>query len=94
MKGAMGGSEEIKKVKFVHEDEQDLHAHDEDGEHSLLLLPQVAAQTAWRHRYLRMPFTRKAVERKKAAKRRAVWMSTDLMKHRAVIGRKAVRLYP
>jgi hypothetical protein len=37
------GSEEVEEVELIHEDEEYLYADDEDGEHALLLLAQVAA---------------------------------------------------
>jgi hypothetical protein len=45
-------------------------------------------------KYPRIPLIRKAVEKMKAAKRRAVCTKYDLMKQRAVIGKNAVKLYP
>lgn len=87
-------SNEIKKVEFVHEDEDELHANDKGCDDSFFFLTQVTSQTALILCYLSTPLTMNIVELKNAIISSIVWISSEAIKQKAVTGKKLVRLYP
>ena len=87
-------SNEIKKVEFVHEDEDELHANDKGCDDSFFFLTQVTSQTVLILSYLSTPLTMNIVELKNAIISSIVWISSEAIKQKAVTGKKLVRLYP